>query len=312
MLLPLLIILLGICVQFILAGIVHFSSKNMGLEKDYSLQPTVTVLIACFNEGEAIYKTIESVCKSDYPNFEVRVFDDRSTDDSFAWMQKAEQDFSNVIATRNEVNLGKGRTIIKGLAQSSAEIVITIDSDTIIATDAMLELTACFADSKIALVGGSVGISNPNKNALTAFQVCVYYLFFHIAKIPEAYFHCIACVSGCLSATRRTVFLELVPDIEARGFFGSPVRYGEDRFITHQTLLHGYDTYCNLRAKCWTPAPDTIKSYWAQQLRWARSGMGDFFRTVRNLPTNVKHLKPLALYNCFFSRLMVLVFVAKP
>ena len=54
------------------------------------------------------------------------------------------------------------------------------------AKDAMCELMACFTNPKMALVGGSVGISNPDDNALTIFQVYIYYVFFRLLKIPEA------------------------------------------------------------------------------------------------------------------------------
>jgi len=312
-LLPCLFILLWI-VQLSLAAIIHLSSKDIGLQKDYTLKPTVTVLISCYNEGKAIYDTIESICQTDYPadKYHVVVMDDCSKDggESLLWINKAVADFANVESRPNEVNRGKGRTILSAVQAARSEIIVTVDSDVILAKDALSELMACFTNPKIALVGGSVGISNPDDNALTVFQVYIYYVFFRLLKIPEAYFKSVACVSGCMSAIRRSVFLELIPDIEARHWLGVPVRYGEDRFITHQTLLRGYDTYINLKAECRTPAPNTFKSYWGQQLRWKRSSFADFFKTIFNLHANVRMNKPMALYTYFFSPLSLLMGVA--
>ncbi len=312
-LLPCLFILLWI-VQLSLAGIIYLSSKNAGLEKDYTLKPTVTVLISCYNEGKAIYDTIESICQTDYPpdKYHIVVMDDRSKDggESLRWINKAVADFPNVESRPNKVNRGKGRTILSAVQAATSEIMVTVDSDVILAKDALSELMACFTNPKIALVGGSVGISNPDDNALTIFQVYIYYVFFRLLKIPEAYFKSVACVSGCMSAIRRSVFLELIPDIEARHWLGVPVRYGEDRFITHQTLLRGYDTYINLKAKCWTPAPNTFNGYWGQQLRWKRSSFADFVKTIFSLRANVRMNKPMALYTYFLSPLSLLMGIA--
>ncbi len=238
--------------------------------------------------------------------------DDCSKDggESLRWIDKAVADFPNVESRPNKVNRGKGRTILSAVQVATSEIIVTVDSDVILAKDALSELMACFTNPKIALVGGSVGISNPDDNALTIFQVYIYYVFFRLLKIPEGYFKSVACVSGCMSAIRRSVFLELIPDIEARHWLGVPVRYGEDRFITHQTLLRGYDTYINLKAKCWTPAPNTFNGYWGQQLRWKRSSFADFFKTIFNLRANVRMNKPMALYTYFLSPLSLLVGIA--
>lgn len=293
--------------RFISSPLLRMKDINLGLKRDYDSKPTVEVLISCFNEGKAIYKTINSVASSNYPidRLKISVFDDQSSDDSFQWIEKAAIEHTNVIGICNEVNKGKGRTIASAVKASQADVIVTIDSDVILDSEAIKEMVACFSDPKIALVGGIVGISNPDENALTAFQVFVYYVFFRLAKIPEAYFRSVACVSGCLSAIRRSVFLEILPIIEARNWFGVPSRYGEDRFITHQTLLKGYQTFTSLQAKCWTVAPNNFKAYWGQQLRWRRSGVGDFFRTLHHAGINIRTVSFAGLYTYFFSPLSI-------
>lgn len=288
-------------------------SKNLGLRKDYTNKPSVTVLVSCYRESAAIYKTIEAASKANYPadKFEIWVFDDNSPapDDSWEWMQKAQRDFQNVRVFRNKTNLGKGKTIMHAVEQSTSEIIVTIDSDTILHPDALTEMMACFSNPKIGLVGGTVGISNPDKNSLTMFQVYVYYVMFRLAKVPEVWLKSVACVSGCMSGIRRDVFMKIKPLIEARNWFGVPVKYGEDRFITHRVLMEGYDTYLNFKARCWTTAPDTFQDYFMQQLRWSRSGIENFFWVCWNLPENVRTVKPAALYTYFFTPL-TLIYIA--
>jgi N-acetylglucosaminyltransferase len=70
------------------------------------------------------------------------------------------------------------------------------------------------------------------------------------------------------------------------------VNQGEDRFLTHQTLLRGYGTYINNDALCWTTVPNTLSVLFKQQLRWRRSIVRDFFFTLRTLPQHVWKLHP--------------------
>jgi len=250
----------------------------------------------CYNEGKTVYETIESISKSNYPNhkFEVIAQDDCSVDDSYEWMLKAQRDFTNIRirAGRNEVNSGKARSVCNALQHSTAEIIISIDSDCIFHPDAIRELTACFAEPRMGSVGGRVGVRNPNDSVITAIQTIIYYSAFQLYKIPENWTRSVCCISGCLFAIRRELLLEIEPAIRSRHWFGIPVNQGEDRFLTHQTLLRGYGTYINNDALCWTTVPNTLSVLFKQQLRWRRSIVRDFFFTLRTLPQHVWKLHP--------------------
>jgi hypothetical protein len=84
------------------------------------------------------------------------------------------------------------------------------------------------------------------------------------------------CLSGCLTAYRRHVLLELEPILENRSWLGIPIKYGEDRFLTRQIVKAGYQTVLTLDAVCHTKAPTTLDGYFAQQLRWRRSNLIDY------------------------------------
>ena len=240
--------------KYTLALILKWSVPKATVEKDYTYQPTVSVLMPCFNEGKTVYETIESISNSNYPNhkFEVIAQDDCSVDDSYEWMLKAQRDFSNIKVRvgRNTVNSGKARTVCNALQHSTAELMISIDSDCIFHPEAIRELAACFSEPKIGSVGGRVGVRNPNENAIAAIQTFIYYAAFQLYKVPENWTRSVGCISGCLFAIRRELLLEIEPKIRSRHWFGIPVNQGEDRFLTHQTLLRGYGTYINNDALC--------------------------------------------------------------
>jgi cellulose synthase/poly-beta-1,6-N-acetylglucosamine synthase-like glycosyltransferase len=108
-------------------------------------------------------------------------------------------------------------------------------------------------------------------------QTIKYYFGYEYLKNLERYFSSVMCLSGCLTAYRRHVLVELEPILENRNVLGVPIKYGEDRFLTRQIVKAGYQTTNTLDAVCWTVAPNTLTKYFAQQLRWRRSNLIDFF-----------------------------------
>jgi hyaluronan synthase len=298
-------------VKYLMGLILRLSFSSAKARKDYTYQPTVSVLLPCYNEGRTVYQTIESISKSNYPgeSFEVIAQDDCSVDDSYEWMLKAQRDFTNIRISvgRNTVNCGKARTVCNALEHSDAEVIISIDSDCIFHPDAIRELTACFAEPRMGSVGGRVGVSNPNESVITAIQTIIYYSAFELYKIPENWTRSVCCISGCLFAIRRELLLEIEPAIRGRNWFGIPVNQGEDRFLTHQTLLRGYGTYINNDALCWTTVPTTLSVLFKQQLRWRRSIVRDLFYTLKTLPQHVWKLHPNTVFTLVLVPLGALV-----
>ena len=111
-------------------------------------EPTVTVVIPLFNEGEGIYQTLQSLLEQDYPadKLDVIVVDDCSTDDSYAWAKRAEARDAAPRAARSRT-----RTTWASAAGSTtpsatrrAEIIVSVDSDVIVETNAVRQLVARF------------------------------------------------------------------------------------------------------------------------------------------------------------------------
>jgi cellulose synthase/poly-beta-1,6-N-acetylglucosamine synthase-like glycosyltransferase len=134
-----------------------------------------------------------------------------------------------------------------------------------------------FTDPSIAAIGGRVSISNLHENWLTRMQAIKYYFGYEFLKSLERAFTSVMCLSGCLTAYRRNVLLELEPILEHRSILGVPIKYGEDRFLTRQIIKAGHRTTVTLDAVCWTIAPNTLAKYFSQQLRWRRSNLVDYF-----------------------------------
>lgn len=273
---------LGMVVFFnrYIAGIaVKFLKKDVFHDADYTLQPTVTVVVPMFNEGKGIQKTLESLLGLEYPHskLDITVVDDCSTDDSYRYAQEvARRSNGRLRVLRNPRNMGKRRSINRAVLASSAEIIVSVDSDVVVDKAAVRHMVARFTRPEIAAVGGKIDIGNKHVNWLTKMQAVKYFYGYHSLKNLEWAFQRILCLSGCLTAYRRDVLVELHGTLENRSFCGVQIKYGEDRFLTRQIIKAGYLTTMTLDAVCWTHAPTSIQDYLSQQLRWRRSNIVDY------------------------------------
>jgi len=242
-------------------------------------EPTVTVVVPLFNEGKSIYETILSLLDVDYPRekLSVTVVDDCSTDDSYEWACKAAALHpDHVKVLRNPHNMGKRKGINHAVKEASAEIIVSVDSDVVVDRQVLRQLVARFTAPDIAAVGGRVHVANANENWLSRLQTIKYFFGQELLKNLERALQSVLCLSGCLTAYRRSVLLELEPILENRNIFSVPIKYGEDRFLTRQIIKAGYRTVMTMDALCYTKAPTTLKGYFNQQLRWKRSNIVDF------------------------------------
>ncbi|MGE0869035.1 MAG: glycosyltransferase [Kofleriaceae bacterium] len=279
-----------------------FRRKLDIVDNDY--EPTVEVVIPMFNEGAGIEETIASVLAADYPAHKLRVtvVDDKSTDDSLARVTALAETMGprlNVLCNRQ--NVGKRMSIIKAVrAATQAEIIVSVDSDVVIDREAIRQLVRRFSTPRIGAVGGRVDVRNKHVNWLTRMQVIKYWYAYHFGKALELACRQVMCLSGCLTAYRRSVLMEVEPVLLDRSLWGMPVKYGEDRFLTRQIVFAGYHTVMTTDAVCRTTVPETLGAFQAQQLRWQRSGLID----VGAIVVNARRLHPIVAMQ--FITLLVL------
>jgi N-acetylglucosaminyltransferase len=260
--------------------------------------PTVTVVIPLYNEASGIGETLRSVLAAEYPVDKLGVIcvDDCSLDDSYARACEIEAvSGGRLVVLRNATNIGKRRSIIHAVRRSTSEIVVSVDSDVVIDPQAVRELVRRFTRADIAAVGGWVDVRNKHDNWLTRMQTVKYWYAYYAMRNIEWAFQRMLCLSGCLTAYRRSVLLELEPVLERRALFGVPIKYGEDRFLTRQIVKAGYSTTFTLAAHCRTYVPTTLAAYFSQQLRWRRSNVIDYVGGL----SHVWRLHPLIALNYF-------------
>ena len=92
----------------------------------------ISVIMPAFNESEIIEKNIIETIRT-FENFKVEfeiiIIDDGSTDETWQRIKELSERFSNVKATRNMKNYGKGRALKKGFRFATGDYVVFLDSD---------------------------------------------------------------------------------------------------------------------------------------------------------------------------------------
>lgn len=106
-------------------------------------QPLVTVICLCYNQEKFVKRSIDSVLNQTYPNIQLIVVDDGSTDQSKCEIKKALQSHPDVGFIDLEANLGNTSAFNKGLEVSEGEFIIDLAADDMLNAD-RVELQVSF------------------------------------------------------------------------------------------------------------------------------------------------------------------------
>ena len=244
--------------------------------------PGVTIIIPCFNEENWIQRTILGCVNQDYPTekLEIIVVDDCSSDNS---VQKIKEFIENLKENgqqydiENRVhfiaqpqNKGKREALAQGALLARHELIVFVDSDSILDPFAILNIVQPFQDTKMGGVSGRTDVANTYTNILTKMQAVRYYIAFRIMKAAEGYFDAVTCLSGPLSCYRKDLILKYMDSWLNQSFLGQKATFGDDRSMTNFILRHHRTGYQDT-AVCSTIVPNSYRMFLKQQMRWKRS-----------------------------------------
>ncbi len=195
---------------------------------DQSELPTVTMVIAAFNEGTVIGEKIENTLALDYPCelLDVMVISDESTDDTDAIVSRYAE--RGVRLCRQSPRGGKSRGLTTFVPSACGEILVFSDANSMYRTDAVRRLVRSFADPRVGYVVGHQRYSDDEGEV--SFAERLYWGLEVLVKSGETRVGSVVGGDGAIYAARARLFEPLRDDdlsdfvnplqIVARGYRG--------------------------------------------------------------------------------------------
>lgn len=252
-------IFLGI-IKYIVLMILSYKQKKSYEKLTYSnkYSPFVSVVIAAYNEEKVICKTINSILKSSYKDYEIIIVDDGSKDNTSNVVEENFKDYNNIRIIRKK-NGGKASAINKGILEAKGNLIVSLDADTIIDKKAISLMIRHFEKENVAAVSGNAKVGNVN-NVLTKWQHIEYVTGFNLERRAFHSLNCITVVPGAIGAWRKDVIVKC-------GLFKEDT-LAEDTDLTITVLEHEYRIEYEEKAYAYTEAPEKIKDFIKQRYRW--------------------------------------------
>jgi cellulose synthase/poly-beta-1,6-N-acetylglucosamine synthase-like glycosyltransferase len=228
----------------------------------YSHCPSVSVLIAGHNEGETIWSTLDSLWGT-YPRLQIIVVDDGSRDEMAQQASNFARHHSDVLVMRRPERGGKSSALNWALSCSQADIVISVDADSHLSSNAIWEIVQPFQDGRVGAVSATLEAWNAFTNLVTWLQAYEYRQSVFLGRLMLSRMGMLDVVSGAFGAFRRSVLVEHLG--------GWDVGPGEDSDITLQIRKTGHKVVHAPQALCLTNVPASWWKLFKQRLRWDRS-----------------------------------------
>ncbi|KAK2046787.1 hypothetical protein LZ31DRAFT_431318, partial [Colletotrichum somersetense] len=254
-----------------------------GITDDNRL-PSIDVIIPAYNESEFVRNSISSVVSSDYPKdkMHIIVVDDGSADDTWSHVQHATQEALRLepllrcTTIQHETNRGKRQAMATAFAAASNEVVVTLDSDTILEKQAIRNLVSPLVlESDIGGTAGHLSVFNVHSEGWKSFVPrtldCLFEQNGNIPRAAQSKHGFITILPGAISAIRRQAYQPHTQGLVNAKFLGKPLLHGEDVQLTMNLLIDGWRLRYQSNAIVYTVAPETLRKAFLMYVRWERS-----------------------------------------
>lgn len=199
--------------------------------------PSVSVLIAAYNEAGCIGQRIENLLAQDYPadKLEILVGSDASTDDTDAIVQRYA---ARGVKLSRGPRSGKAGVLSRLVAMASGDVLVMTDANTEFERDAVRLLVQPLRDDLVGLVCGRLRLHSPMGAPVAE---GAYWKLESLLKLYESRRGCVMGANGGIYAVRKHLFAPLPAGTVVDDFVaalrvleaGSEVRY-EPEAVAHE------------------------------------------------------------------------------
>ena len=228
--------------------------------------PFISIIVPVYNEGKVVKDSVESLLFLDYPNYEIIVVNDGSTDNTAevaSTLVGYQQGRSSLVKVSliNKPNGGKSKALNAGIQYSEAEFVLCMDGDSQLSPDTLKVGIRHFVDPNVGAVAGNVKVDN-RKKVLTDLQALEYVEGLNLARSAQGFLKMVNIIPGPIGIFRKTALRDA-------GYYSSDT-FAEDADMTLKVLAKGWKINYEPNAIALTEAPSKLHQLLKQRYRWTR------------------------------------------
>lgn len=237
-----------------------FPKKKYEIDSEYC--PTVSVLIAAYNEEKIIKEKIINLEKLNYPNkkIEVLIASDGSTDKTVETAKKyiSKQNIKIIELPRG----GKVTALNILLEQATGEILVFSDANTLYDSEAIKHLVKHFSNDKIGCVSGQLRYSVNRYSGGGAKSENFYWKYENWVKEKESAIGCLSGANGAIYAVKGNIVKKFKPGV-----------INDDFYMSTRIQEKGYDVIFEKKAIAYEKPNN---DYEEQFKRHVRDGSGHY------------------------------------
>lgn len=239
------------------------------------IEPPVSLIVPCFNEGDNVHDTIEFLLKQEYSDFEVIAVNDGSSDDTGKYLDELAIQNEKLRVVHLASNQGKAVALKTATLMANNEYLVCIDGDALLDKHATRWMVRHFVEHPdVGAVTGNPRIRN-RTSILGKIQVGEFSAIIGLIKRAQRVYGRIFTASGVIVAFRKTALHQI-------GYWSTDM-ITEDIDISWRLQLNHWKIFFEPNALCWILMPETFQGLWKQRVRWAQGGAETFFRYSKHL-----------------------------
>lgn len=239
----------------------HAERTIKGAPSDPTIRP-VSVIVPAYNEALVIGGALEALLQLDYPEYEVIVIDDGSSDDTLEVAKQWEGRHGAVeVRVFTKANGGKATALNTGIDLARHEFVLCMDADAWIEPQSLKVTMPHFEDESIGAVAGNVKVANRD-HWLARLQALEYIEGLNMPRRAQGFLAAVSIVPGPIGIFR----IEALQDV---GGYDDDT-FAEDADLTLKLVTAGWKIVYEDRAITWTHGPTGALDLIQQRYRWTR------------------------------------------
>jgi glycosyltransferase involved in cell wall biosynthesis len=237
----------------------------------------ISVVIPTHNRKDALRRCLAAAMSQDYPDYDVIVVDDGSTDGTGEMVQR---EFPQVRTLRQEPCRGPAAARNRGIEAASGEMVAFTDDDCVVPPEWLTTHASYYADPAVGAVGG-VQMSTP-PNFFDRFEMAHYAHVYTEFQRITALGRIGGLVTNNLSIRRQVV--------DQAGYFDEAFLTGSDPEFTRRIAMAGYVLIHDPALRVEHLKVHTLRSYLRMRFR---RGCGSLLNEIKVGRLSLRQFVPL-------------------